>query len=189
MKAVNLPGSLYFSMMSMVLVQAETIHFGSMNTFGSFRFDWADTASMVAWCAVLPPSCIISDQRFAVGSAIISGLPARSSLIVPMPSLWSVTATQSSGSASLAFWPVLVVVSSPRTKRTASSGESVVPESPASADQPVCTCSSPQNTRSGNLVGIGTLLIAVAGSATGGRAVTASGDLEQPGSANEATPA
>ena len=39
----------------------------------------------------------MSCQRLSVASAIISGLPPLISLIVPMASEWSVTATQSSG--------------------------------------------------------------------------------------------
>src|SRR5688572_9839540 len=37
MKAVNFPGSLYFSMMSTVFCQADVTHFSSINGFGLLR--------------------------------------------------------------------------------------------------------------------------------------------------------
>ena len=86
----------------------------------------------------------MSCQRFSVASAIISGLPALISLIVPMASEWSVIATQSSGRPSFTGCPDVETTSSPRANRVASSGVSVVPDPPASADQAVCTCSSPK---------------------------------------------
>ena len=92
---------------------------------------------------------IMSCQRLSVGSRIISGLPSRMAAIVPMASEWSVTATQSRGRESRTGWPDDAVTCSPRANRTASSGDSVAPLKPASTDQPVCTCSSPNSGRSG----------------------------------------
>ena len=149
MKAVKRPGWLYFSMMSTVFSQAEVVHFGSIITLGSFCAACALMASREASSPSLPPLAIMSCQRLTVGSASISGLPACTSLIVPMPSEWSATATQSSARCSLAGWPPEALTSSPIAKRTASSGPSVVPASPASADQPVCTCWSPHSSLSG----------------------------------------
>ena len=49
----------------------------------------------------------------------------------------------------LTGWPLVEITCSPRANRVASSGPSVVPEPPASADHEVCTCSSPKYGRSG----------------------------------------
>ena len=56
---------------------------------------------------------------------------------------------QSSGRRSFAIWPVFDLTSSPRAIRKASSGDVTAPSSPASADQPVCTCVSPNQARVG----------------------------------------
>ena len=168
---------------------------GSMKTAGSLPVAWALIASTAAWRAASPPCCIISAHRFAVGSAMNSGAPRRTSLITPMPSLWSVTATQSSGCSSFAFWPVFETTSSPRTKRTASSGESVVPDRPASPDQPVWTCSSPHQTRLGwpapaaaTSADVAATAVDVAATATSGGAATATGPVRGAGAfAQEAT--
>jgi len=56
------------------------------------------------------------------------------SVITPMPSEWSVMATQSSGVPSGTGCPVFDFTSSPRANRVASSGPRLVPAAPASAD-------------------------------------------------------
>ena len=147
--AVNRPGSLYFSAMAVVRSQALLANFGSMMSGGSFLFDCAAMSSITAAEALSPPSFIIWLQRLSVGSAIISGSPSRIRLITPMPSEWSVMTIQSSGRESCAGCPLVAITSSPRANRNASSGPSVVPLMPASPDQPVCTCSSPNSGRVG----------------------------------------
>ena len=85
--AVNLPGSLYLSAIAMVFSQALTIHFGFMISAGSFPFDCRSMASRTAaWLRFSSPLFMASLQRLIVGSASISGLPARISLMVPIPS-------------------------------------------------------------------------------------------------------
>ena len=134
----------------MVFSQAETIHFGSMTIAGSLPFDCMSISSMTAaWTRCGSPLLSASDQPFTTGSAIMSALPPRISLIVPMPSEWSVITIQSSGRASFAGSPVFDLTSSPRANRKASSGVVMAPSMPASADQPVCTCVSPNQARSG----------------------------------------
>jgi len=64
-----------------------------------------------------PPSWTISYQRFPVGSATMSGFPAKRSGKKPMLSEWSEMARKSSGRESFTRWPVEEVTSSPRAKR------------------------------------------------------------------------
>ena len=79
-----------------------------------------------------------------------SGSPASSCGISPYISAWSEITRKSSGFDSLARSPCVVVTSSPRAKRKASSWLSrfIVP---ASTDTIVCRCVSPHSTRTGKL--------------------------------------
>ena len=149
MKAVKRPGSLYFSAMAVFFTHTERANLGSMISAGSFLLACAAISSITAALAWTGPAAIMSCQRLMVGSAIISGLPPLISLITPMPSEWSVIATQSSGCPSFTGWPLVETTSSPRANRVASSGVSVVPVPPASTDQAVWTCWSPKYGRSG----------------------------------------
>ena len=60
---------------------------------------------------------IMSYHLRPVGSARISGLPAKRSGKKPMLSEWSATTRKSSGRESLAGWPLEAVTCSPRAKR------------------------------------------------------------------------
>ena len=144
MNAVKRPGSLYFSAIAVFFSQTDLANFGSMTSGGSFLLAWALISSMVAAIASFGPAPYMSCQRLSVGSAIISGLPPLISEMTPMPSEWSVMAIQSRGCPSFTGWPVVEMTSSPRANRVASSGPSVAPEPPASADHAVCTCWSPK---------------------------------------------
>ena len=130
--------------MAVFLSQTLFANFGSITSGGSFLFDCALISSIVAFSASVGLAANMSCQRLIVGSVIISALPPLISEITPIPSEWSAITTQSSGVPSLTGWPLVDTTCSPRAKRVASSGPSVVPEPPASADHPVCTCWSPK---------------------------------------------
>ena len=144
MRAVKRPGSLYFSAIALFLDHRDIANLGSVIGPGSFLVACAWMSSMTAALASAGPLANMSCHFLSVGSFINSGLPALISVITPIMSEWSATATQSSGVPSLTGCPLLAVTSSPRAKRVASSGPSVVPKPPASIDHAVWTCSSPK---------------------------------------------
>jgi hypothetical protein len=151
MSVVKRPGSLYFSAISVLRFHTEPANLGSIIGPGRLLVAWPLMISITAAVDSLGPCFIMSAHFLSVGSASSSALPSLSSVMMPMPSEWSVTATQSSGALSLTGCPLVETTSSPRAKRVASSGPSVVPKPPASTDHEVCTCSSPQYGRSGYL--------------------------------------
>ena len=76
--------------------------------------------SMISSAALTPsspPVCTMSYQRRPVGSASISGLPAKSAGKKPILSEWSEMTRKSSGRDSFTRSPPDAVSSSPRAKR------------------------------------------------------------------------
>ena len=65
--------------------------------------------------------------------------------VAPKPPLWSAITRKSSGRSSFAFNPHVDVTSSPRAKRSASSGPSLTPKPKASIEFEVCKWVSPHN--------------------------------------------
>jgi hypothetical protein len=147
MKAVNRPGSLYFSAAALFASHAERSACGlSIGGFGS------DSVLMIAQTvlkATSPPWRMPSNHRRPFSVARIAGSPFMSCGIRPNISEWSETTRKSSGRDSLARWPVDVVTSSPRANRYASSGPSLQPAAPASTEMAVCRWVSPHSTRVG----------------------------------------
>ena len=86
MNAVKRPGSLYFSAIEVVFAQTLLANFGSVAAAGSFRFACAATSSITPFLASTGPPPNMSRHRLRVGSAIISGLPALISVIMPIMS-------------------------------------------------------------------------------------------------------
>ena len=153
-KAVNLPGSLYFSAAFIATSHAER-KAGSpgleSRASGKVPCEKAMMISTAALTPSWPPACTISYHFLPVGSASISGSPPNNLGKKPILSEWSATTRKSSGLDNFTGTPVEAISSSPLANRYASSGSSLAPNAPASMDIPVCRCVSPQYTLVGKL--------------------------------------
>jgi len=148
MSAVKRPGSLYLSARAVYAFQA-CLTALSLLIGGSFLEREATIS--IAVSKILSRSPLVSSlyQRFPGSVLTISGSPLSNCGISPYISAWSLTTKKSSGRESFARKPCVVVTSSPRAKRKASSCPSRFMV-PASTETIVWRCVSPHNTRVGN---------------------------------------
>ena len=147
LKAVNFPGSLYFVATPVTYSHTERLILSLL--YSSCRLPMLRKTSSATWLPSDPPFFILSYQPLPTSVASKSGSALLSKSARPRYSAWSDTTRKSSGLLSLARRPELDVTSSPRAKRYASSGPSLVPIRPSSNERRVWLCVSPQKTRLG----------------------------------------